>query len=313
MRSLSIIVPVYNESDSLQALAEGIMQHIPAGVTCAQLLFVDDGSTDASFQVIRSLSESYPCVRAVRFPVNCGKAAALEAGFSHSTGDIVITMDADLQDDPKEIPRFIAKLDEGYDLVSGWKEQRRDPWHKTIPSRFFNRVVGMVFALRLNDFNCGFKAFRGTLARQLRVYGELHRYIPVLAKYRGARIAEIPVHHLPREHGRSKYGVERLLKGCLDLITVVVTTRFLRRPLHFFGGIGLLAALIGGGCLLYLMIIWFGGVRPIGNRPLLFYGMALLAVGVQLLSLGVVAELFLRFNHDALKPVITERVGFGDE
>ncbi len=313
MTTLSVIVPVYNEQDSLAELAAGVVAHVPGDVDLIQLLFVDDGSTDDSFQQIQSIAKEYACVCAVRLAVNCGKATALQAGFDRAKGDIVITMDADLQDDPAEIPRFVEALNQGYDLVSGWKEHRQDPWHKTWPSRLFNGTVARVFSLPLHDFNCGFKAFRGPLCRQLQLYGELHRYVPVLAKYRGARITEIPVRHHPRPHGKSKYGVERLFKGCLDLITVVVTTRFLRRPLHFFGGLGLLAVLIGGGCLFYLSILWLGGARPIGNRPLLFYGMALLAVGVQLLSLGIVAELFIRFNHQKLKPVIAETLSLPNE
>lgn len=309
MTTLSVIVPVYNEQDTLAELAAGIVAHVPENLKLIQILFIDDGSTDDSFDILKALCKEYPMLGAIRLPVNRGKAEALDVGFRHILGDIVITMDADLQDDPAEIPRFIDKLDEGYDLVSGWKGHRQDPWHKTWPSKLFNAVVARVFGIPLRDFNCGFKAYRRPLVEQLSLYGELHRYIPVLAQTVGARMVDLPVHHHPRRHGKSKYGVGRLFKGFLDMLTVLVTTRFLKRPLHLFGGIGLIFSFVGGSILLYLAALWLGGLRPIGNRPLLFYGMAFLILGVQIVSLGIVAELFLKFNHYREKPVTAELLG----
>ncbi len=309
MTTLSVIVPVYNEQDSLTELATGILAHIPDDIELVQLLFVDDGSTDDSFDVLRALCKEHPVIGAIRLPVNRGKAEALDVGFRHAMGDIVITMDADLQDDPAEIPRFIDKLSEGYDLVSGWKGARQDPWHKTWPSKLFNAVVARVFKIPLRDFNCGFKAYRRRLVDQLSLYGELHRYIPVLAHSEGATMVDLPVQHHPRRHGQSKYGAGRLFKGFLDMLTVLVTTRFLKRPLHLFGGVGLIFAFAGGAILIYLAALWIGGLRPIGNRPLLFYGMAFLILGVQIVSLGIVAELFLKFNHRREKPVTSVMLG----
>ena len=309
MQKLSILIPVYNESSSLETLCKMVLEHVPATVELYEILFVDDGSTDGSFDIIAKMAANNPTITALRLAVNSGKAEALAVGFQHARGDIIITMDADLQDDPKEIPRFIDELAKGFDLVSGWKQNRQDPWHKTWPSKIFNTVIAKLFGLPLRDMNCGFKAYKRELAEKLYLYGELHRYIPVLAQSMGARIKDIPVEHHPRKFGVSKYGVSRLLKGFLDMITVWVITRFLKRPLHLFGSIGLLCSSFGALALAYLAFLWVGGIRPIGNRPLLFYGIALLLLGVQVLSLGIVAELFIRFNHRTVKPVIVERVG----
>lgn len=308
MNQISVVIPLLNERDTLEALVEGIQQNVTGNNQLNEILFVDDGSTDGSFELLKELSLKHPVIKVIRLAVNCGKADALDVGFRSVSGDIVITMDADLQDDPTEIPRFIEKINEGYDLVSGWKEHRLDPWHKTFPSKIFNAFVSRVFHLPLKDFNCGFKAYRGSLVKRIHIYGELHRFIPVIAKYLGARIAQISVKHHPRQHGKSKYGVERLLKGFLDLITVLVTTRYLKRPLHFFGFIGVGCSGLGGLMLTYLAGLWICGVRPIGNRPMLFYGMVLLLLGMQVLSLGIVAELFIRFNHQAVRPVIAETI-----
>jgi glycosyltransferase involved in cell wall biosynthesis len=233
----------------------------------------------------------------VRLRRNFGKAAALAAGFAESSGDIVVTIDGDLQDDPHEIPRLLAKLDEGFDLVSGWKARRQDPWTRRIPSRLFNAVASRMSGVRLHDLNCGLKAYRAEVVHGLRLYGELHRYIPVLAHYRGFRIAEIPVNHRPREHGRSRYGVERYLRGFLDLLTVTFVGRYRHRPLHLFGGFGL--ALLTGGIavLVYLTVLKIGG-SAIGGRPLLTLGVLLVVVGMQFLSLGLLTELITSHNEE---------------
>jgi dolichol-phosphate mannosyltransferase len=236
-------------------------------------------------------------VRVVRLRRNFGKAAALAAGFRQSTGDVVVTIDADLQDDPAEIPRLLAKLDEGFDLVSGWKTQRRDPLRRRIPSKVFNGVVGRVSGVRLHDLNCGLKAYRADVVRNLRIYGELHRFLPVLAHDRGYRVAELPVNHRPREHGKSRYGMERYLRGFLDFLTVWFMGRYRHRPLHLFGGLGLAMGAIGTALLVYLTILKLSG-EAIGHRPLLTLGVLLVVVGLQFFSLGLLSELITSHHEE---------------
>jgi len=233
----------------------------------------------------------------VRLRRNFGKAAALQAGFREAAGDVIVTIDGDGQDDPAEIPRLLAKLDEGFDLVSGWKAKRRDPLSRRLPSKLFNAVTSRMSGLRLHDMNCGFKAYRAEVIRGLRIYGELHRYIPVLAHYRGFRVAELPVNHRPREHGRSRYGMERYVRGFLDLLTVTFMGRYRHRPLHLFGGLGLLFGLIGSIVLVYLAVLKLTG-HAIGQRPLLTLGVLLVVVGMQLLSLGLISELITSHHEE---------------
>jgi glycosyltransferase involved in cell wall biosynthesis len=265
-----------------------------------EVVFVDDGSTDGSFAALTRLHNAHDNVRVIRLRRNFGKATALSAGFAHAEGEIVVTIDADLQDDPTEIPRLLAKLDEGFDLVTGWKTHRRDPLSRRLLSKIFNWVTGRVSGLRLHDLNCGLKAYRAEVVKGLRLYGELHRFIPVLAHYRGHRIAELSVNHRPREHGRSRYGVERYLRGFLDLLTVSFIGRYRYRPLHLFGGLGLLLGTAGFGVLVYLTILKFDG-HAIGQRPLLILGVLLVVVGLQFFSLGLISEL-ITSQHE-------ERVG----
>ncbi len=295
MNKISVVVPVYNEAESLAELTAEIVSSVGELGLDYEIIFVNDGSSDESWARIRSLCENGDArVRGIRFRRNFGKAAALSAGFKAARGDVVFTMDADLQDDPAEIPAFLGKLEEGYDLVSGWKENRRDPISKTLPSRLFNAVTRAISGIPLHDFNCGFKAYRKEVTANINLYGELHRYIPVLAFDLGYRIGEIPVRHHPRKHGRSKYGFMRVFAGFLDLLTVIATTRYLRRPAHLFGGIGI--ALLGSGILilLYLTGLWFTGDRPIGNRPLFFLGILNTIVAVNFLSFGLLAEIINR-------------------
>ena len=293
---ISVVVPVYNEAGSL-GLLHGELDSVFRGQVPGpvEFVFVDDGSRDSSWQVLADLAGRDARVIAIRFRRNFGKAAALTAGFRAARGERIFTLDADLQDDPAEIPRFLARL-EGADVVSGWKKNRRDPWHKVYPSRVFNWMVSALTGCRLHDHNCGFKLYRSEVVREVEIYGELHRFVPVLAHARGFRVAEIEVNHRPRRHGSSKYGVSRFLKGFLDLLTVRFLTRFRQRPLHILGGVGF--ALLGLGLvgMLYLSMLWILGFRPIGNRPMLFYSIALLIVGVQLLSLGILAELVTAYN-----------------
>ena len=293
---ISVVVPLLDERDSLPALF-GELSAAFAGRE-AEFVFVDDGSRDGSWGVLRRLAAADPRVRAIRLRRNFGKAAALSAGFRESSGQVVLTLDADGQDDPAEVPRFLDALEGGLDVVSGWKKHRRDPWHKVGPSRLFNWAVSALTGCHLHDHNCGFKAYRRAVIREVEIYGELHRFIPVLAHARGFRVGEIVVHHRPRRlRARSKYGVARLVKGFLDLMTVRFLTRFRQSPLHVLGSVGLvLLMLVGGLGMLYLAIEWAAGDRPIGDRPLLSYSATLLGVGAQFLSLGILAELVTSYN-----------------
>jgi glycosyltransferase involved in cell wall biosynthesis len=301
---ISVVVPVHDEERSVQPLYEELRAALDPLGRRWEAVFVDDGSTDGSFAALTRLHADAENVKVVRLRRNFGKAAALAAGFRHAVGDVVVTIDADLQDDPAEIPQLLAKLDEGFDLVSGWKTQRRDPLSRRIPSRIFNGVVGRVSGLRLHDLNCGLKAYRAEVVRNLRIYGELHRFLPVLAHDRGYRIAELPVNHRPREHGRSRYGVERYLRGFLDFLTVWFMGRYRHRPLHLFGGLGLLLGTIGTVLLVYLTALKLSG-EAIGHRPLLTLGVLLMVVGLQFFSLGLLSEL-ITSHHE-------ERSGTADE
>jgi dolichol-phosphate mannosyltransferase len=300
---ISVVVPVRNEEDNVGELLAELTSALAPTAQAWEAIFVDDGSTDSTFAALTRLHAAHGNVRVVRLRRNFGKAAALAAGFAEAGGDTIVTIDGDLQDDPAEIPRLLAKLEEGFDLVSGWKTKRRDPWTRRIPSRVFNRVTGWVSGIRLHDMNCGLKAYRPEVVRGLRLYGELHRYIPVIAHYRGFRVAEIPVNHRPRTRGRSRYGVERYLRGFLDLLTVTFMGRYRNRPLHLFGGLGLALLLGGSAVLCYLTVLKIGG-HSIGQRPLLTLGVLLIVVGMQFLSLGLLSEL-ITSHHE-------ERVGDHD-
>lgn len=324
---LSMIVPVLNEAPSLEKLAGEIRRTCVEGEIDYELIFVDDGSVDESWETISRLADTDPHIQGVRFRRNFGKAAALSAGIEVSRGEILFCLDADLQDDPAEIPRFLERLEQGMDVVNGWKERRLDPWHKVYPSKVFNWMVSALTGLSLHDHNCGFKCFRREVARELRLYGELHRFIPVLAHSRGFKVAEIPVHHRRREFGHSKYGFNRFIKGFLDLLTVKFLTGYGQRPQHLLGAAGLGCFGLGllGMCYLACVWIlnnavgplltffsgevWFAG-HPIGNRPLLSYSVAGVLLGAQLLSLGLLAELIVsRIAGTEETYSIGERVG----
>jgi glycosyltransferase involved in cell wall biosynthesis len=294
---ISVVVPVHDEERSVEPLYEELRAALDPLDRRWEAVFVDDGSTDASFAALTRLYASSDNVAVVRLRRNFGKAAALAAGFRHAQGDVVVTIDADLQDDPAEIPRLLAKLDEGFDLVSGWKAQRRDPLTRRVPSRVFNRVVGRVSGLRLHDLNCGLKAYRANVVRTLRIYGELHRFLPVLAHDRGYRVAELPVNHRPRPHGKSRYGVERYFRGFLDFLTVWFMGRYRHRPLHLFGGVGLALGLVGTALLVYLTVVKLTG-EAIGHRPLLTLGVLLVVVGLQFFSLGLLSELITSHHEE---------------
>ena len=303
---LSIVVPVFNEAESLEPLLAEI-DAAAAGIGAPyEIIFVNDGSTDGTQSVLTGLAALRPNVRLIEFRRNFGKAAALDAGFRAACGDIVFTMDADLQDDPAEMAKFLARLDEGYDVVSGWKQHRLDPLDKTAPSKIFNAVVSSVSGVRLNDFNCGFKAYRAEALDDLSLYGELHRFIPVLLHWRGFRIGEVAVNHRARRFGRSKFGAGRLFKGALDLATVVLNTRYRTRPLHVFG----LAGAMLGGCgfliLSYLTVLWFAGAGPIGDRPLFFLGILLAVTSLQFFTVGLLGE-FIQRQASGGRPAWTVR------
>ena len=294
---ISVVIPVHNEERSVATLYDELVAALADDGRTWEAVFVDDGSTDGTFGALTHLHDQHDNVRVVRLRRNFGKAAALDAGFGEASGDLVVTMDGDLQDDPAEIPRLLAKLGEGYDLVSGWKTKRRDPLTRRIPSKIFNTVAGAVSGVRLHDMNCGLKAYRAEVVQGMQLYGELHRYIPVLAHYRGYRVTELAVNHRPREHGRSNYGVERYVRGFLDLLTVTFMGRYRHRPLHLFGGLGLIASLIGFLLLAYLTFLKLGG-NAIGQRPLLLLGVLLVVVGIQLLSLGLLSELITSHHEE---------------
>jgi len=292
-RRVSVVVPVFNEEGTLARLYEEVAATLERLRCEWEILFVDDGSTDGSQDILRTLSGRDSRVRVFSFRSNQGKADALNLAFSEVRGDAVITMDADLQDKPSEIPNLLAALERA-DLVSGWKQIRHDPMGKTFPSRLFNSVTAFVSGVPLHDFNCGLKAYRSEVVAELDLYGEMHRFIPVIAARRGFRVTEIPVEHAPRTSGRSKYGVTRLFKGAFDLLTVVLLTRFETRPLHFFGAVGLALSAVGLVILSYMSYLRLIVHATIGNRPLLFLGIVLLLAGIQLFSAGLIGELVVR-------------------
>lgn len=294
-RSLSVVVPVYNEHESLDVLMEELVPVLDGLGLAAQIIFVDDGSSDGSLGVLNRLAEADPRVTVVVLRRNFGKGAALMAGFRQVTGDVVITMDADLQDDPAEIPALVADLEAGADLVSGWKADRRDPITKRLASKVFNGVTARFSGLRLHDLNCGLKGYRAEVVRTLSISGDLYRYIPVMAAADGYNVVERAVNHRPRRFGRSKYGLERYVRGFLDLLTIMFIGRFRWRPMHLFGGLGLLFTMAGLGVSTYLVVEKILG-HSIGQRPLLLLGVLLIVVGVQLFTIGLVSEMIQR-NH----------------
>jgi len=293
--SISVVIPVFDERESLRPLVAELLPVLRSLGLRAEVVFVDDGSRDGSGDVLADLAAAEAQVRVVSLRRNFGKGAALMAGFRHATGDAVVTMDADLQDDPAEIPAMVAALQEGADLVSGWKADRRDPWSKRIASKVFNGVTSRMSGLALHDLNCGLKAYRAEVVRSLSLSGDLYRYIPVMAAAEGFRVQEMAVNHRPRRFGRSKYGLERYVRGFLDLLTIMFIGRFRWRPMHLFGGLGLLFSVAGIGISAYMAALKIAG-HPIGQRPLLLLGVLLTVVGVQLFTIGLMSEMIQR-NH----------------
>jgi len=308
-RLISIVVPVYNEQDSLEALVGEIREVGQAHGLNTEIVFVDDGSRDGSWAVIQRLAQDDPRIGGVRFRRNAGKAAALMAGFAVARGELVLTMDADLQDPPQEIPRLLAKLDEGFDVVSGWKQRRLDPWHKVYPSRVFNKVIGLLTGVRLHDHVCGLKLYRRSVVPDLRIHGELHRFLGVLAAAHGHRVTEIPTLHRARTRGVGKYGFSRFAKGFLDLITVLVLTRYRWRPQHLIGVLGLWTIVISP---LAALAIGFLGTRVSSPAVLHAVWMAVVAMlaGVFLVAVGLVAELVVAGRPLTGLYEIVERAGW---
>jgi len=290
MKRISVIIPLYNEKESLVILYDELVPPLKSYSGDYELIFVDDGSTDDSVEVLKELQQRDPRIRIIRLRRNFGKSAALSAGFAIAQGEIIATLDADLQDRPAELPRLLAKLEEGFDLVSGWKHPRKDSLGKRIPSLFFNKITAFLTGVRLHDINCGFKVYRREVIEEIKVYGEMHRYIPVLASYRGFRLTEVQVQHMSRPFGRSKYGVSRLLSGFFDLLTVVMLTRYNSKPLHIFGILGLSLFTAGAIIESYLSIGWFFQIW-IRDRPAFLLGIVLLIIGVQFIFFGLIGEM----------------------
>jgi glycosyltransferase involved in cell wall biosynthesis len=310
---ISIIIPAFDEEKSLAILYREIDEVARAQALEIEVLFIDDGSRDQSWPVICALAKESSCVRGIRLRRNFGKAAALSAGVEAARGTLLLTMDADLQDDPHEIPGFLAKIEQGYEVVSGWKRVRHDPWHKVLPSRVFNWMVSWLTGVRLHDHNCGMKCYQSIIFREIRLYGELHRFIPVLAAARGFKVGELVIQHRRRAFGYSKYGFRRFAKGFLDLLTVKFLTGFGERPSHALGGTGLFFFAAGLLGMAYLTITWFvnvfspGFFLPLHERPLLLYSVAALLMGAQMMSMGFLAEMITAYQGRSDTFSIAER------
>ena len=300
---ISVVIPVFNERESLDILYQKICEQLEELGKSFELIFIDDGSTDGSYKTLSALHRKDSRVQVIRFRRNFGKSSALSAGFSASSGELVFTMDSDLQDDPAEMGAFIEKLNQGYDLVSGWKFKRKDPLSKRIPSRLFNFVTSLASGIRLHDFNCGFKLYRGHVARSLNVYGELHRYLPALVHWKGFRVTEIKVRHHKRQFGSSKFGAGRFIKGYLDLVTVLFLNRYMKSPLHFFGTIGTVLSLIGFSIGCYFVYYWLLYKNIGGRVPLLLFAVFLMLGGIQLISTGLIGEMLTSSLNYLREPV----------
>jgi glycosyltransferase involved in cell wall biosynthesis len=294
---ISVVIPLLNEEESLRELHEQLKTALQRISGNYELIFVDDGSTDNSYRVLKELRQRNNRVKAIRFRRNYGKSAALAVGFQKAQGEFVITMDADLQDDPAEIQNLIRELKGGFDVVSGWKKKRRDPFTKTLPSKFFNFVTAKVTGINIHDFNCGLKGYKKEVVKNVHVYGELHRYIPALAHWQGFNVGETVVNHRPRRFGKTKFGMARFTRGFLDLLTVIFTTRYVSRPLHLFGGWGIISTIIGTAIVLWLTYEKYFNDQPLGNRPLFIVALIIIIVGVQFVSMGLLGELITRNQH----------------
>lgn len=316
---ISVVVPLFNEVESIPELTEWISRVMLERGFSYEIIMVDDGSTDGSWSKIMELSAANPAIKSLRFNRNYGKSAALNTGFRHASGEVVITMDADLQDSPDEIPAlYDMVMNDGYDLVSGWKKKRHDPLSKTIPSKFFNRVTGMISGIRLHDFNCGLKAYKNIVVKSINVYGEMHRYIPVIAKWHGfSKIGEKVVQHRARKYGATKFGLERFITGFLDLLSITFVSRFRKKPMHFFGSLGTLSFLMGFFIVLWLIgeKIYYSWIlqtlvqRDVTDKPLFYIALVALIAGIQLFLAGFLAEMYTMQNAKKEDYIVLEKTG----
>ena len=305
--AISVVIPLYNEEKSLAELHNRIILSLQSLSSNYELIFVDDGSTDNSFSVIRDLHKRDDRVKAIRFRKNFGKASALSAGFKEAEGITIITIDADLQDLPEEIPILIKKMDEGYDLISGWKFKRKDPLLRRIASRLFNLVTSFYTGVKIHDFNCGLKCYRREVIEELDLYGELHRYIPAIANWKGFKVGEAKINHQPRIHGKSKFGSERYLRGFFDLLTIIMLTKYPEKPLHFFGLLGTILSLAGLAINAYMALLRLSG-KWISNRPLLLLGILLLILGIQFIFFGLMGELIVFSSQKDISYTVKEKL-----
>jgi len=305
---ISVVIALFDEEETLDPLYRRLTETLGELQRPYELVFVDDGSLDGSYRKLVALYEADPQhVRVIQFRRNFGKTAALAAGFREAEGDVIVTLDADLQDDPTEIPRMLEVLEDGYDLIVAWRQRRQDPLDKTLPSRLFNATVATLTGVKLHDFNCGFKVYRREATAYLKLYGDLHRFIPVLVSWKGFRVTEVPVVHHPRAAGQSKYGWTRYGRGLIDFLVVLFLTNYLRRPLQLFGGIGAAVFSLGFGIGAYLSVQWFLG-SPIGWRPILFLAILAMVVGVQLASIGLLGEMIRNFAYDSADEYSIRRI-----
>jgi glycosyltransferase involved in cell wall biosynthesis len=308
---LSVVIPAYDEAESLPALTAELVSVLGARGGSWEILYIDDGSRDGTAQALAALAAADRRVKGLSFRRNFGKSAALATGFRAARGKLVVTMDADLQDDPAELPKLIAKLEEGYDLVSGWKQNRQDPISKTLPSRLFNTVTSWVAGVRLHDFNCGFKVYRREVTLAIEVYGEFHRFMPALAHWAGFRVAELPVHHRPRKFGRSKFGAARFINGFLDLMSAAFISTSALKPLHVFGRIGLMFFAVGAVIGAYFVAQWILG-EPMRVRPLMLAGVGMVILGIQFVLMGLLGEMIAHLGAHRVYPE-RERYNLGPE
>lgn len=319
MTDISVVVPLYNEEESIEELVTWISRVNESHGFSYEIVLIDDGSTDDSWQIINNLANSNSHVRGARFNRNYGKSAALDTGFKMTNGEVVITMDADLQDSPDEIPALYKKIvDDGFEIVSGWKKKRHDPITKTIPSRFFNMITRMMSGIKLHDFNCGLKAYRSEVTKNVKLYGEMHRYIPVIAKWQGfTKIGEQVVTHQKRKYGKTKFGFERFIFGFLDLLTITFVSKFRKRPMHFFGTFGVISFLFGlasAGWIIWSKIdaIYFSKIpvkREVVEQPLFFLALVAIIIGVQLFLAGFLAELLARQSVGKKEYLVIDTIG----
>ncbi len=313
---ISIVIPAYNEEENIPVLYEKLKKVLDSLGKDYEIIFVDDGSEDRTPEVLKEIAEKDKKVKVIRFRRNYGQTAAMYAGFEHARGDVIITMDADLQNDPEDIPRLLEKVEEGYDIVSGWRKDRKDPFlSRKLPSKIANWIISKVTGVELHDYGCTLKAYRAEIAKRYRLYGDMHRFLPALAKRFGARITEIPVRHHPRLYGRSKYGIGRTVRVILDIFLVKFLNEYITKPLYVFGGAGFFLFLAGFLIELYLTLLKLFTGADIGDRPLLILGVLLILAGIQLISTGVIAELIIRTYYESRgeKPyVIEEKINVED-